>query len=94
MDKYHIPQHLDAPFKIVIWTADEFLVFVIPFLTLLSIFNAPLTGVAIGGGLMMILKKLKGEEGHHFLLHLTYWYLPPVVGYKIIPPSYFRELVG
>jgi len=72
MDKYHIPQHLDTPFKIVIWTADEFLVFVVPFLVVLSIFNAPLTGVAIGGGLMMILKKLKGEEGHHFLLHLTY----------------------
>lgn len=94
MDKYHIPQHLDAPFKIVIWTADEFLVFVIPFLMLLSLFNAPLMGVAIGSGLMILLKKLKGEEGHHFLLHLTYWYLPPVVRYKVIPPSYFREIVG
>jgi conjugal transfer pilus assembly protein TraL len=94
MDKYHVPQHLDTPFKIVIWTVDEFLVFVVPLFLMISTFNAPLTGVAIGGGLMMLLKKLKGEEGHHVLLHLMYWYLPPVVRYKVIPPSYCREIIG
>jgi conjugal transfer pilus assembly protein TraL len=94
MDKYHVPQHLDMPFKIVIWTADEFVVFVVPFFFILSIFNAPLTGVAVGGGLMVLLKKLKGEEGHHFILHLIYWYLPPMVRYKVIPPSYCQEIIG
>lgn len=94
MDKYHIPQHLDAPFKIIIWTPDEFFAFVVPFALCLSVFNAPVTGIALGAGLMMALKKLKGEEGHHFLLHLIYWYLPPVVRYRSVPPSYMREILG
>lgn len=94
MNKYHIPQHLDIPFKIMIWTADELLVFVVPLGIILWIFNAPLMGIAIGSGFMMLLKKIKGEEGHHFLLYLTYWYLPPVVHYKVIPPSYCREIIG
>lgn len=94
MDKYHIPQHLDAPFKIIIWMADEFLAFIIPFFMILSMFNAPLTGIMMGSGLTIILKKLKGEEGHHFLLHLIYWYFPPVVRYRVIPPSHCREIIG
>ena len=46
MDKYYIPQNLDAPFKIVIWTADEFLSFVNPKHAIISVgynnkFNHP-----------------------------------------------------
>ena len=94
MDKYHIPQHLDAPFKIVIWTADEFLVFIIPFIFCLSFFNAPIMGIVFGMLFFIGLKKIKGEEGHHFLLHWVYWYLPPLVHYKKIPASYRREIIG
>lgn len=93
MDKYHIPAHLDAPFKIVIWTVDEILLFLIPFLIFLSGFNAPITGLTIGTGGVLALKKLKGEEGHCFL-QLLYWYFPPMIRYQSISPSYKREILG
>jgi type IV conjugative transfer system protein TraL len=94
MDKYRIPQTLDQPFKIIIWTADEFLVFALPFLLCLSVLNAPLTGVTIGVACMLLLKKIKGEESHHYLLTLMYWYLPQVVRYQTMPASYLRVLLG
>lgn len=94
MDKYHIPQHLDEPFKIIIWTIDEFLLFVVPFFSFLLIFNNPVIGVILGVSMVYFLKRFKGEEGHYYLIHLAYWYLPPVIPFKTIPPSYARELLG
>lgn len=94
MDKYTIPQHLDLPTKIIIWTIDEVILFLVPFLTLLLMFDSPISGLMLGGGLVLGLKKIKGEEGHHFVMHLAYWYLPPVVSYKATPPSYIREILG
>jgi len=94
MDKYHIPANLDAPFKIVIWTVDEIFLFLTPFLIFLTILNSPLIGLTIGAGLVISLKKLKGEEGHHFLKHLFYWYFPPLIHYQVMPPSYKREVLA
>jgi len=94
MDKYTIPQHLDTPFKIILWTWDEVAAFSIPFFILFIMFNAPLTGVGSGILLIVLLKKLKGEEGHYFIAHLVYWHLPPFVKYRATPPSYIREILG
>ncbi len=40
------------------------------------------------------LKKVKGEQGHYFLYHVMYWYLPTMFHLKKTPPSYIREWVG
>ncbi len=94
MDKYYIPQHLDMPFKIILWTWDEVTVFLAPFAVLFFSFNAPLSGVGCGVMLVALLKKVKGEEGHYFLAHLAYWHLPPFVMYKATPQSYIRQYLG
>ncbi|MCE3237367.1 MAG: hypothetical protein K0R24_348 [Gammaproteobacteria bacterium] len=94
MDKHYIPQYLDSPFKLILWTVDEIVLFIVPFFSFLLILNAPLMGFLLGAGLIMALKKIKGEEGHHFILHLVYWYLPPLVLYKVTPPSHIREIIG
>lgn len=94
MDKYYIPQHLDTPFKIILWTLDEVTVFMVPFSILIFMFNAPLSGVLCGIMLVAMLKKVKGEEGHYFLAHLAYWHLPPFVMYRATPPSYIRQYLG
>ena len=75
MDKYYIPQNLDTPFKIILWTWDEVAVFIIPFSILFFLFNAPLSGVICGILLVSLLKRVKGEEGHYFIAHLAYWHL-------------------
>ena len=94
MDKYYIPQNLDTPFKIILWTWDEMVAFIAPFCVLFFIFNAPLSGVLCGVMAVAILKKLKGEEGHYYLAHLAYWHLPPLIMYKATPPSYIRKYLG
>lgn len=94
MDKNYIPQHLDSPFKLILWTIDEVFLFSIPFFSFLLILNSPLTGLLLGAGLVMALKRIKGEEGHQFILHLAYWHLPPIIFYKATPPSHIREILG
>lgn len=94
MDKYHIPQHLDQPAKIILWTLDEMTVFCLPFFTLFLVFNSPTLGIMIGVFMVVSLKKIKGEEGHYFLKYLAYWHFPPVIQYAVTPKSYVREIVG
>lgn len=94
MDKYYIPKQLDVPFKLILWTCDEVVLFSIPFLISFFMMNSPIVGIVSGALAVMILKKIKGEEGHYFLTHMAYWYLPPVVMYKVTPRSYIREYLG
>lgn len=94
MDKFHIPQQIDEPFRLMLWTMDELTIFLVPFLTLLLIFNQPIMGVLIGTSGVFLIKKLKGEQGHYFIYYLMYWYLPAVVKFKVIPPSHFRRFIG
>ena len=94
MDKYHVPQYLDEPFKIMLWTIDEFLLFLIPFIILMLVFNSPIFGIVVGLLLMVGIRKIKGEQGHYFIYNLMYWYLPAIFRFKATPASYLRHLLG
>lgn len=94
MDAYHMPHHLDAPFRMFLLTIDELCVLAIPAVFGVFILNVPFIGIALGVGLLISLKRLKGDQGHYFLHHLIYWYLPQIVPLKVTPPSYMREFVG
>ena len=94
MDKYHIPQYLDEPLRILLLTVDELAFFFAPFLLSLLVFSQPLLGGVIGGALVFILKRIKGEQGHYFIYNLIYWYLPPMMRFKSTPPSHLRMILG
>lgn len=94
MSPYHIPQYLDEPFKIILWTIDEFLLFLIPFLVLMFVFGSPLWGIMVGAVGMVIVRRIKGEQGHYFIFNVMYWYLPALIQFKATPPSYLRQLLG
>ena len=94
MDKNHIPQLLDEPTRIILWTIDELIIFLTPFLVLFLVFDHVLTGLAVGIILVLGLRKLKGEQGHYFLHSLMYWHLPAMIRFKSTPPSYYREFLG
>lgn len=89
-----MPQHLDAPMRIVIWTMDEFFLLAVPFVTGLLVFNQPLVGLVLGLLSSLLLKKLKGDKGIAAIYHAVYWVLPPVTRLKVIPPSYQRCFSG
>jgi conjugal transfer pilus assembly protein TraL len=94
MDKYHLPKYIDEPPRLILWTIDEFMMFLIPFLILFLCFNSPFMAVLVGVVLVAGLKKIKGEEGHHFVYNLIYWYLPQMIKLKKTPASFIREMIG
>jgi conjugal transfer pilus assembly protein TraL len=94
MEKNHVPQYLDEPGRIILWTIDELIVFLVPFLILFWCFDQVILGVITGISLIFGLRKIKGEQGHYFLYNLMYWYLPSVIKFKSTPPSCYREFLG
>lgn len=94
LSPYHIPQHLDEPFKLILWTLDECLVLLAPFLIGMIFFNSPLWGLWVGLALWWGIKRIKGEQGHYFLYNVLYWYLPAIVRFKKTPPSCLRQWLG
>jgi len=94
MDKYYIPQKLDAPFKIAFFTLSEIAIVIIPFIVVAFIFQKQLLALAVSVTSYILMKKMRGEENHHFYKHFIYWHFPPLAFYKATPPSYIREIIG
>jgi conjugal transfer pilus assembly protein TraL len=94
MDKYYLPKSLDEPFRIYILTIDELLLLIVPILVIGFIFHQIVLGFMLGIGGLTLIKKFKGEQGHFYLVHLAYWYLPDIIQFKVTPPSYIREYLG
>jgi len=94
MDKSHVPRYLDEPTRIILWSVDEVIIFVVPFFILLWGFDQTILGVVTGVVLVLGLRKLKGEQGHYFLYSIMYWHLPAMVRFKSTPPSLYREFLG
>jgi len=94
MDKYSIPQNLDAPFKIAMFTIVDLVVTFVPFLIIAFVFNKQILALVVSAVIFLILKKIKGDEDHHFFKHFLYWYFPSMGLYKATPPSHVREIIG
>ena len=54
---YRIPQTLDEPIKFMLWTIDELIAFLAPFLILMLVFNSPVWGMITGPALYSASKK-------------------------------------
>jgi len=91
-EKYYIPKHLDDPPRFLLWTMDEAIVLMAPFM-LGIIFSHVLLALMVGASLLLGMKKIKGNEGPNFLFNVMYWYLP-LRHFKRTPPSFIREFVG
>lgn len=89
-----MPQTLDQPFRIFLLTIDELIVLLGPILLIGFFLAQMLLGFAIGILAMLAVKKLKGEQGHFYLVNLAYWYLPPLIKFRATPASYIRDYLG
>lgn len=94
MDKYSIPQNLDAPFKIAMFTLFDLVVTLVPFFIIAFWFHRQIVAAVVSIGIFFILRKIKGDEDHHFFKHFIYWHLPSIGLYKATPPSHVREIIG
>ncbi len=93
-EKYHIPQTLDEPFRIFLLTIDELILLIAPVLLVGFVLNQMILGFMVGLSALFAIKKLKGEQGHFYLVNLAYWYLPPLIKFKATPHSYIRHYLG
>jgi conjugal transfer pilus assembly protein TraL len=93
-DKYYIPKAIDEPFRIFLLTLDELSLLILPIVFVGFVFHQMVLGFTVGVGSMLAIKHFKGEQGHFYLVHLAYWHLPPIVRFKVTPPSYRRDYIG
>jgi conjugal transfer pilus assembly protein TraL len=93
-DKYHMPKALDQPFRFFLLTIDELSLLILPIIILGFIFGQMVLGFFLGLGSLFAIKKLKGEQGHYYLVNLAYWYLPPLIKFRVTPPSFIRQFLG
>jgi conjugal transfer pilus assembly protein TraL len=93
-DRYAIPRYLDAPELIGIWTLDEFVALVIPFVW--GILNQQiLLGIGLAVACWLGLRKAKAGRSPAWIIHLCYWYFPSsFAGLKATPPSHCRLMAG
>jgi type IV conjugative transfer system protein TraL len=94
MNKYYIPQNLDAPFKIASLTIFDLAVIIVPFLIIAFVFQKQVLALIVSAALFFVVKRVKGEEDNHFYIHFFYWHFPSVGFYKVTPPSHVREIIG
>lgn len=94
MNKYYIPQNLDAPFKIAIFTAFDLVVILVPFFVIAFGFQKQVLALLVSAGLFILLKRIKGDEDNHFFKHYFYWHFPSIGLYQATPPSHVREIIG
>lgn len=83
----HIEQKLEAPGRLLFFTADDAAVFLAPVLIgFLSRHLIP--GFVIGGAAYLLWTRLKGENGIERLKGAVYWFLPQAVSpYRSFPRS-------
>jgi conjugal transfer pilus assembly protein TraL len=89
-----IPRHLDDPELIGLWTIDEMVAMIIPFVWgILS--QHIIIGLILAVAAWWALRKAKGNRSSRWLYQAGYWYLPGrLLGLKATPPSYCRRLAG
>ncbi|MEE9452338.1 MAG: type IV conjugative transfer system protein TraL [Gammaproteobacteria bacterium] len=94
-DTRPIPKHLDDPPRLLFWSMDEIIVFVVPFMLLVLGRGLIITGILTSMALVWALRQAKQERGQAHLLALLYWHLPSRTKLKRLScPSHIREVIG
>lgn len=94
MKDTYIPQHLDAPERLLVFTYDEVAAIVVPLLICILLSNF-LVGALFAGASLWVLRKFKRGSSLSRILWAVYWIAPEdTLRLKATPPSYLRELAG
>jgi len=90
-----IPKHLDDPPRLIFWTIDEVIIFLVPFTLLVIGRGMIFSGLIISITLFWLMRKIKQDRGHAFLLAFLYWHLPGKKNNKrLFCPSHIREYIS
>lgn len=87
--EYYIPHALDNPMRIIIWTIDEAMVILLPFMIGLWL-DWLVSSLFISAIAYTLLRKLKKQHDAYYIVKMIYWYFPPVLYLKKTPHSFRR----
>lgn len=94
MEPVQIPQHLDEPERILLFTPDEFILLIVV-VGLGFIFKLFFLSIAAGFVVFRLYSKFKAGFSLRRLLARLYWAMPVrVMGLRRTPDAVIREWVG
>lgn len=91
--RYYIPKYLDEPFRIVIFTLDEFIITMVP-LALVWGFCNELLGIALGVFVYFSYIKFKRRESSAYFKRKLYWAYGMARHLNVMPNHHTKHLKG
>jgi conjugal transfer pilus assembly protein TraL len=92
--KYKTPQYLSEPYRLILFTLDEIFVALSTLYLVGSVCGFILTSIALASLFIFLMKRMKGNEGPSFYIHLFYWFFSISPKLRATPPSWIREFLG
>lgn len=92
--KYKTPQYLNEPYRLIIFTLDEIFVIVATIYIIGFVCGFIVSSLFLTAILVYLLKRMKGNEGPYFYVHLLYWFFSISPKLRATPPSWIREFLG
>lgn len=92
--KYKTPQFLNEPYRLIIFTLDEVLVAVLTIYIFGTVCGFIVSSLFLASVFLLLLRRMKGNEGAYFYVHLLYWHFSVSPKLKATPPSWIREFLG
>lgn len=92
--RYNTPQYLNEPYRLIIFTVDEVFVAVMTIYLLGSVCGFIVSSLVIASALIYFMKRMKGNEGPYYYVHLFYWFFGISPKLRATPPSWIREFLG
>lgn len=92
--KYKTPQYLNEPYRLIIFTLDELFVAILTLYVFGALCGFILMSLVLTAVLLFLMKRMKGNEGAYFYLHIFYWYFSASPKLRATPPSWIREFLG
>lgn len=94
IETYYIPKSLDAPARLLFWSADEAMIMIIPMVIGITL-GYTIAGMIVGLIAFLGWRKLKGGHKLNHIIFWAYWMLPSrLFKFKKTPHSHHRLYVG
>ncbi|HIF0232794.1 TPA: type IV conjugative transfer system protein TraL [Legionella pneumophila] len=92
--KYKTPQFLGEPYRLIIFTIDEVILAVFTIYMLGFICGFVITSLILTCIFLFLMRRVKGNEGPYYYVHLFYWFFSLSPKLRATPPSWIREFLG
>lgn len=92
--KYKTPQFLNEPYRLIIFTIDEVVVGALTLYIIGAVCGFIVTSLILTGAFLFLMKRIKGNEGPYFYMHIFYWFFSLSPKLHATPPSWIREFLG